>query len=159
MKFNYRVKQLAFIEEWKRLEKEYKEAGMSEDAIREMKAFDWEMFKKERIYCMHNQLMTVNYYPDGNKSDLSRPGLMDKFFEEFSYEDKHFINDRYGWIECLDDEELIQNAKSLSLERKELLTKYVFDGKTHKEIAEEMKTKKTLVTKKLTTIKKLLKKF
>ena len=155
MKFNYRIKELVFIEEWEKLEKEYKEAGMSDDAIKEMKAFDWEMFKKERIYCMHNQLMTVNYYPDGNRSDLSRPGLMDKFFEEFSYEDKHFINDRYGWIECLDDEALIEKIWELDELTIECITMYVFEGMTLEEISEKVGLEASSISRRIKKIKKI----
>ena len=155
MKFNYRIKELVFIEEWEKLEKEYKEAGMSDDAIRKMKAFDWEMFKKERIYCMHNQLMTVNYYPDGNRSDLSRPSLMDRFFEEFSYEDKHFINDRYGWIGCLDDEALIEKIGALDELTIECITMYVFEGMPLKEISEKVGLEASSISRRIKKIKKI----
>lgn len=38
------------LKKWTRLEVEYREAGMTEKASQNMKAFDWQWFYSERIY-------------------------------------------------------------------------------------------------------------
>ena len=44
MKFNYTREKRKFDARWKRLQEEYKAAGMDRLAIEELRAFDWECF-------------------------------------------------------------------------------------------------------------------
>lgn len=158
MKFNYQSEKRKYIRMWEKLELEYKEAGMSDEAIKEMKAFDWEMFKKHRVYCRHNQLLGNQFFPDGKEVDESRNSLLNAYYESYAYKDRYFQNDRYGWIEELENEEIIKKIRSLDKTRLDLLTMYVFEHKTHEEIAKELGIERSLVTKRLKTIKKILKK-
>ena len=45
MGFNYAREKRKFDEKWKKLEDWYRESGMSEDAIREMREYDWNELK------------------------------------------------------------------------------------------------------------------
>lgn len=157
MKFNYQKEKMKYIKRWEQLEIEYREADMSEEAIMEMKNYDWNMLKKHRVYCRHNQLLSNQFFPDGNLVDETKNGLLDSYFESFSYEEKYFQNDRYGWIEEIENEDLLKKIKLLDKERLDLLTMYVFEHKTHEEIAKELGVERSLVTKRLKTIKKFLK--
>lgn len=53
MGFNYAAEKKKFETLWARLRREYRAAGMSDAAIQKMHDFDWEVFKQERIYRLH----------------------------------------------------------------------------------------------------------
>ena len=74
MKFNYQSEKIKYIRTWEKLEAEYRRAGMNEAAIKAMKAFDWEMFKQERIFCIHNQ-----YLDDREVADCGENSLCKRF--------------------------------------------------------------------------------
>ena len=46
MGFNYGLEKRRFTEEWKKLYHEYKAAGMSEEDIQDIYAFDWTIVNK-----------------------------------------------------------------------------------------------------------------
>ena len=43
MGFNYATEKVKFDEKWKKMEGWYRKSGMSEDAIREMREYDWKV--------------------------------------------------------------------------------------------------------------------
>lgn len=51
MGFNYGLEKRKFTEEWKKLYREYKAAGMSEEDIQDIYAFDLNVFRKNRTEC------------------------------------------------------------------------------------------------------------
>lgn len=51
MGFNYGLEKRKFTEEWKKLYSEYKAAGMSEEDIQAIYAFDLNVFRKNRTEC------------------------------------------------------------------------------------------------------------
>ena len=55
MGFNYAIEKAKFEREWTLLRVEYEKAGMSTEKIDIMHDYDWENFKKERIYAIHTQ--------------------------------------------------------------------------------------------------------
>ncbi|MCQ4794178.1 hypothetical protein NE604_00780 [Anaerofustis stercorihominis] len=151
MKFNYQREKRNFDERWKRLYEEYKKAGMSDDAINKLKDFDWDEVKRERVYCKHNQ-----HFPEEEYKDGSNPVII-KFEEAFTVEDKLFQNDRYGWIEDLDDDKIINVIKNLSSLKKEILTLYAFENKTQVKIAKKLEISQAAVAKHIRNIKNLIK--
>lgn len=157
MKFNYQSEKRKYINEWKRLEADYRTAGMSEYAIAAMKQFDWELFKKERVYCKHNQMLAARCYPDGNQAEDGGYDLPYADPKALSYEEQYFQKGRYDWIEDIENEAMVKRIRSLDRGRIELLTLYVFEEKTHQEIGEILGIERSLVTRRLKTIKKLLK--
>ena len=113
MKFNYNTEKKKYIRKWEVLEKEYETAGMDKSSIEEMKRFDWELFKKERVFCRHNQYLEVSYpYNEGKSPEQN--SLMLKFIEEFSYEERYFQDSRYGWIEEIENTNLVKKIKNLN---------------------------------------------
>lgn len=48
MEFNYGLERKRFEREWNKLRQQYRKAGMDEEAIAEMYAFDLELFNDER---------------------------------------------------------------------------------------------------------------
>ena len=55
MGFNYAIEKAKFEREWTQLRVEYEKAGMSNEKINILHDYDWENFKKERIYAIHTQ--------------------------------------------------------------------------------------------------------
>ena len=159
MKFNYQSEKRKFDERWNKVEKECREAGMSEKAIEELKEYDLAEFRRERIFCIHNQYINDYEFDDGNEADENKNPFMLKYSKHFSKEDTYFNDNRYGWIEQLEDEELIEKVLELSNERIELLTQYVFEEATQKEIAEKMGVSQVAVSKNIKRIRDFLKKL
>ena len=52
MGFNYAIEKAKFEREWTQLRVEYEKAGMSTEKINILHDYDWENFKKERIYAI-----------------------------------------------------------------------------------------------------------
>ena len=53
MGFYYATEKAKFDEKWKKLEDWYRKSGMSEDAIREMREYDWNEFNSTRKFYRH----------------------------------------------------------------------------------------------------------
>ena len=139
MKFNYQSEKRKFERRWKQYEMECRNAGMSEEAIAELREYDMEAFRKERIYCMHNQYI--------NEDEL-----------ELKQEDSYFETKRYDWINHIEDEELSKAIKKMENEKIELLTQYAFEEYTQKEIAKYFGISRSSVADRISVIKKKLKK-
>ena len=155
MKFNYNTEKKKYIRKWEVLEKEYETAGMDKSSIEEMKRFDWELFKKERVFCRHNQYLEVSYpYNEGKSPEQN--SLMLKFIEKFSYEERYFQDSRYGWIEEIENTSLIKKIKNLNISEIEILTMYVFEEKSQTEIAEKMNITQPSISRRIRMIKKKL---
>lgn len=157
MKFNYGLEKKKFDEIWNRLEKEYAAAGMSQHAIEEMKTYDWNVFKKERTFYRHNQRINEELLDCGDEVVGKEIGLK-KYIDSFGSEDKYFIDRKDGWIEELDNEEIIIYLKA-SPDKVEILTEYVFNDKNQAEVAIELGISQAALSQKMKTIRKNLKKF
>jgi len=158
MKFNYGAEKKKFEEIWSRLEKEYAEAGMGQHAIEEMKAYDWEVFKKERTYCNHNQKINEKLFDNGDEIEFDKHPILEKYVEAFTCEDTPFMDRKHGWIEMLDHEEITIFLKA-SPDKLEILTEYIFNDKSQSEIATQMGISQGALSQQLKTIRKNLKKF
>ena len=158
MKFNYQSEKRKFDERWKEVERECRKAGMSDSAIKELLEYDLTEFRRERIFCLHNQYINDYEFDDGYESDENKNPYLKNYAEQFTREDMYFSNDRYGWIQQLDDEELISKVLELGEERIELLTQYVFEEYTQKELADSYGIKQSSVANRIDVIRKKLKK-
>ena len=58
MEFNYGLERKRFEREWNKLRQQYRKAGMDENAINEMYAFDLEIFNDNRAIAKHEQPIT-----------------------------------------------------------------------------------------------------
>ena len=145
MTFNYAVEKRKFEKAWTKLAKSYAEAGMEPEAIKAMYEFDWEIFKSERNEALHTQEFAIPESADEEMDDCESP-LYDKFLEQLSSEyDTYGSHSRYWWLEELTTPCLTIGVPALTLEDKELLTLYIVDGLTVREIAEiQEKTKSSV---------------
>lgn len=159
MGFNYAAEKKKFETLWTRLRREYRVAGMPDEAIQKMHDFDWDVFKQERIYRLHTQNLGVGIFDEPSAEQEDKSALMKKFLEAVSCWDDYTAASRHGWIEGISDQRLAKMLKRLSVSEKELLTKYCIEGKTQQEIAAEMGLSQRSVGKQIQQIKKFFKKF
>ena len=145
MTFNYAVEKRKFEKVWAKLEKTYAEAGMEPEAIKAMREFDWEIFKSERNEALHTQEFAIPESSDEETGDCESP-LYEKFLEQLSSEyDTYGSHSRYWWLEELTTPCLTIGVPALTVEDKELLTLYIVDELTVREIAEiQEKTKSSV---------------
>ena len=145
MTFNYAVEKRKFEKVWGKLVKSYAEAGMEPEAIKAMYEFDWEIFKSERNEALHTQEFAIPESSDEETDDCESP-LYDKFMEQLSSEyDTYGSHSRYWWRDELTTPCLTIGIPALTMEDKELLTLYIMDELTVREIAEiQEKTKSSV---------------
>ena len=75
MGFNYAIEKAKFEREWTQLRVEYEKAGMSNEKINILHDYDWENFKKERIYAIHTQEFREAQYDNGSNSQGDKSPL------------------------------------------------------------------------------------
>ncbi len=160
MKFNYQTEKNKLDRAWVKLEEEYRSAGMTEEAIEEMRAYDYEVFRKERTYCNHTNLIDFAAMDAPAEGQEDENVIMNAHIEAFSVGmSELFQQERYGWIESLEDEEILSEVKKLKSDDLELLTLLVFDGYSATEIARMQGVSPANISKKTKRIKKLFEKF
>ena len=131
MGFNYGLEKKHFDANWDRLRREYIAAGMREADIENMLAFDWEIFKRERIFQNHNQ--PIENMPLSAPPEESR-----------------------NWVDALDTPELIERVKTLSQKDLALVSRLVADGVSRADLARELGVSRAAITKRIARIKKVL---
>ena len=152
MTFNYAVEKRKFEKAWTKLAKSYAEAGMEPEAIKAMYEFDWEIFKSERNEALHTQEFAIPESADEEMDDCESP-LYEKFLEQLSSEyDTYGSHSRYWWLEELTTPCLTIGVPALTLEDKELLTLYIVDGLTIREIARYLNLQKSTISERLQRI-------
>lgn len=153
MKFNYTSEKKKFDREQEQLAKQYREAGMGEDAIQEMYQYDYELFKKQRVFCQHNQYLDI----DSSYVESERSSLLAKFMREMSTEMTFTKEDeRYSWIEDVIDEHLYEVLHNFTEADLEIITMLVIEGYSVVEVARLKGVTHQAVSKKW---KKIQKKF
>ena len=105
MGFNYGLEKRKFTEEWKKLYREYKAAGMSEEDIQDIYAFDLNVFRKNRTEFQRTQPLSESSCDDGTEQDESMSALLKKFSSALSVCDKYsFQSDpRFAWIDEMEN--------------------------------------------------------
>ena len=139
-----------FEREQAELRKQYLAAGMTEEQIQALYAFDREWYKSRRREAVHTQRLDIQTSED---EDINKDNpLYKKFFEKLAVEDNHADYSRYGWIDELENEELAKAVNALSDTDKELLTMLI-NGFTQSEIGAEMGVSQQSVSKRIKKFK------
>ena len=167
MKFNYGLEKKKFDEKWAKMEKEYRDAGMSEEAIDEMRRYDWEDFKRERAYRRHTLLVDVfsddcsDGHMDSNGEGCSDHSLLLKKFAEqlMTIDPEWNMSRKLGWIDSVNDEHLAKAIASLSDRQLETLSLSVIDEYTVRDIAQLQGRSKSAVHESLISSIKKIKKY
>ena len=135
-----------FEREQAELRKQYLAAGMTEEQIQALHAYDREWYKSRRREAVHTQRLDIQTSED---EDVNKDNpLYKKFFEKLAVEDNHADYSRYGWIDELENEELAKAVNALSDTDKELLTMLI-NGFTQSEIGAEMGVSQQSVSKRI----------
>jgi len=158
MAWNNGLERKRFDEEQERLAAEYRAAGMTEEQIEQMHQFDLEAFNSRRRFCEHTQ-----QFPELPENICEEDGfspIFDKFIDELSVDmNASDFRGRYWWIEEIDDPELALVVRRLPAEDLELITLYVFEKFTVREVATEMGISKSTVSQRLDRLRNFLKNF
>lgn len=158
MKFNYASEKRKYDRRWKTLEKEYRRAGMTDSDINAMKEFDWEQFKKERVFCRHNQYIPESVV-EGEVLPDDQSSLLGKYIDRFATYIPEYVDcNRYGWVETVENKELYEKLKSLSVEKLELLTLYVIEERSQEEVGKILGIGHSAVSRRFTRITSNIKK-
>ena len=141
-----------FEREQTELRKQYLAAGMTEEQIQALHAFDREWYKSRRREAVHTQRLDIQTSED---EDINKDNpLYKKFFEKLAVEDNHADYSRYGWIDELENEAWAKAVNVLSDTDKELLTMLI-NGFTQSEIGAEMGVSQQSVSKRIKKIQKI----
>ena len=159
MEFNVAKERLKFFEEQDRLAREYRKAGMTEEQIKVMFDYDYEAFKKERVFCEHNIPLTQKGF-GGKDTQMDESDMVYLNMEKFvAKTDTYNPADRYGWVEKVENPKLYEALKSLSEKEVELLALHFKEGYTQTEIAKIRGVSQQSLAKKIRKLKDFLKKF
>ena len=135
MTFNYGAERKKFEKNWAETEVIYRKHGMSESAIREMREYDWDLFKAARIEAIHSQDIGFQMDEEDDTDMMESPLLM-KFLDQFTSQyDTHGSHNRHWWLEELSDPRFVAALPRLTEDDKELLTLIVVEGYTQEECA------------------------
>lgn len=152
MEFNYTTERRKFEKNWAKTEALYRKHGMSEAAIREMREYDWDLFKAARIEAMHTQEIGFQLDDDDDKSMMDSP-LLKKFFEQFTTQyDTYGTHSRYWWLEELSDPRLVAGIAKLTDDDKEFLTLLIVEGYSQTECAVKMHSSQSAISRRFIRI-------
>jgi DNA-directed RNA polymerase specialized sigma subunit len=154
MGFNYSQEKLRFDAEWRKLAEEYRAAGFDEAGIHAMHEYDMEQFRKRRTYENHTQELPSEKFDEADDDSCST--LFQKFNSLSTEFDESAFTGRYDWIDAIDDPVLAGKLAALNDTDKELLTLLAFDGYKQAEVAVMQGCGHSVISRKLTRIKKLI---
>ena len=130
------------------LAEQYRSVGMTEEQIQQMYEFDLAVYRSERIFTSHTQALEINFADDDDVGEVSN------YLLECQTECFRNYSNRYWWVDEL--ERLYSVVKTMSDAEKELITLYVFDGYTQKEIAQIRNCDQATISRQINKIKKRL---
>ena len=131
--------------EEQRMAEEYRAAGMTEEQIAEIAAFDREVLRSDRRFYRHTQALSPALGPlehvpepmyDGSDIPLSA---------------------RMDWLQEIEDPALLQALGELKPDMLEILTLYVFEGWSQGEIARKLGCSRQNISCRLVRLRRFLK--
>ena len=137
---------------------EYKAVGMTEEQITAIVSLDEDQYRSERRYHMHTQEFCESDFDDDDGGDNGNTPLYNKYMEQLTVtiDSEKDTSNRYSWRDEIDNRALSIKLSGLKSDDIELITLYVFDGLTHREIAERYGCSEQNIQKKFQRIKKFL---
>lgn len=152
MKWNDGKERAKFEREQAEKRKEYLAAGMTEEQIQILRNYDEEWYRSRRREALHTQRLDITAFDEENVDDETKNPLLKKFLHKFSVVDKHFEDERFGWIEQIEDKRLYKSIKTLTDRDKEILTLLVVDGFSVTQIAKQLGVTHQAISKKIKKI-------
>lgn len=156
MAFYYAKEKREFDREWEQLRREYEAAGMSEQDIQALYDFDWQWFCRRRRFINHTQSLPAETIDGEDKRTQSS---LNRKFTLFSIPfDESQLGGRYGWVEQIEDTQLLDKLRKLSIDDLELLTLIAIEGYSQSELARMGFEKQYKLSRQMSRIKKFLEK-
>ena len=146
MEWNNGKERALFEKEQAQKRKEYLAAGMTEEQIQSLRSFDEDWYRKRRREARHTQRLNITAF---DEDDETQNPLLKKFLHNFSVEDKHWENDRFDWIEQIENKQLYKAIKSLSDRDKEILSLLINDGFNETQAAKQLGVSQQAISKKI----------
>lgn len=139
MSYNHGLEEKKFKEQWQKIAEEYRKAGMTEEQISAIYEFDREVFNSDRRY----REKTVELFDNENSRALM-------IYDDYS------ANNRYGWINEIEDMKVYSQIISLPGIWRKAFTMYIYDGYTQKEISSILLRNQSNVSREIDKIAEIL---
>lgn len=156
MSFNNGNERRKLNAKWEHLRVQYREAGMSEDAIQAMYEFDLGVLNSERAY-ITNTMTVSGVADDGAAKETSD---FKQYEKAVTVTDTyHETKSRFAWIGEIENEQLLTALETLKVEDLEIITMYAYAGYDITEISKVYGVSRPTISIKIKRITKFLKNF
>ena len=156
MSFNNGNERRKLNAKWEKLRVQYREAGMSEEAIQAMYEFDLGVLNSERAYDAN----TVAVCDGEDDVDARKAADFKQYEAAITVTDTYReTKSRFAWIGEIENERLLAALENLSEDDLKLLTLYVYEGYNESEISKAFNVSQPLIHKRIMKIAIFLKKF
>ena len=156
MSFNNGNERRKLNAKWEQLRVQYREAGMSEEAIQAMYEFDLGVLNSERAYDAN----TVAVCDGEDDVDTRKAADLKQYEAAITVTDTyHETKSCFGWIGEIENERLLSALEKLSEDDLKLLTLYVYEGYSMVELSKVYGIAQQNISKRILKITKFLKKF
>ena len=156
MSFNNGNERRKLNAKWEQLRVQYREAGMSEEAIQAMYEFDVGVLNSERAYDAN----TVAVCAGEDDVDARKAANLKQYEDAITVTDTYReTKSRFAWIGEIENERLLSALEKLSEDDLKLLTLYVYEGYSTVELSKVYGIAQQNISKRILKITKFLKKF
>ena len=145
MSFNNGNERRKLNAKWEHLRVQYREAGMSKEAIQAMYEFDLDVLNGERAYDAN----TVAVCDGDDDKDARKAADFKQYEAAITVTDTyHETKSRFGWIGETENERLLSALEKLSEDDLKLLTLYTYEGYTVTEFSKVLGCRSQLLVSK-----------
>ena len=156
MSFNNGNERRKLNAKWEHLRVQYREAGMSEEAIQVMYEFDLGVLNSERAYDAN----TVAVCDGDDDKDARKAADFKQYEAAITVTDTyHETKSRFTWIGEIENEQLLTALETLKTEDLEIITMCAYEGYDITEISKVYGVSRPTISIKIKRIAKFLKNF
>mgnify|MGYP002727751346 CR=1 FL=1 len=156
MSFNNGNERRKLNAKWEQLRVQYREAGMSKEAIQAMYEFDLDVLNSERAYDAN----TVAVCDGEDDVDARKAADLKQYEAAITVTDTyHETKSRFAWIGEIEDENLLSALEKLSDDDLEILTLYIYEGYSTVELSKAYGITHQNISKRIIKITNFLKNF
>ena len=153
MSWNNALEKKRFDAKEKELMRQYREAGMSEESIKELYELDWEIYKSDRRFYEHNQSL------DGIQTEMKedKSPYYQNYLEQLTYNLEDAPQYSELWMEEIEDVKLHKALSLLNDMQRQLVYFAWILGINQVTIASVMKLDQSNISRELAKIKEFIK--
>lgn len=153
MNWNNGYEKRRFEQRMKRQNAKFRKLGMTEEQIQAIHDYDLEIFLSDRRFAEHNQ--PLEPVVDDMENDLQCP-LLKFFSRELTTELESDQENRFWWIEEVEDEHLLRALSYMDDLQKEILTLIAFENMTQTEAGKYLAKSQPAIARCLKKIREIL---